>query len=334
MVRLLREAENRTLPLNTLRAAVALSLDCKAADVKESLKDVIDALLLKGRVIVDGKKIVLLKQKKREGSDAPEEKDGDAPPKKKRKDNENGDENKSHAAVQYAPESRVRVVNPSSGHDKKGPVTSKNGAGDDCTRVFLGNLSFKIDEAKLKSAISGITHIMWITDKETGKFYGSAFVELARPRDAAACVGMAGTNILGRPLKANLAPPKPGSTWPPPSGSVAGGRGFGHSVAGPNESPKDDGAKPVGPKPFPECVTLFLANLAWAIDEAALYAFFKDCGEVAKVRWLTHMDTGDFKGCGYIEFWETDAAEKAVLLNGKLLLGRPIRIDWEAGGRN
>ena len=31
---------------------------------------------------------------------------------------------------------------------------------------------------------------------------------------------------------------------------------------------------------------------------------------------------------GYVDFWNTDACEKAASLNGKNLLGRPIRIDW------
>jgi RNA recognition motif-containing protein len=31
---------------------------------------------------------------------------------------------------------------------------------------------------------------------------------------------------------------------------------------------------------------------------------------------------------GYVEFWNTEACEKAATLNGKTLLGRPIRIDW------
>lgn len=31
---------------------------------------------------------------------------------------------------------------------------------------------------------------------------------------------------------------------------------------------------------------------------------------------------------GYVDFWNTEACEKAASLNGKNLLGRPIRIDW------
>ncbi len=33
-------------------------------------------------------------------------------------------------------------------------------------------------------------------------------------------------------------------------------------------------------------------------------------------------------GCGYVEFWNTEACEKGATLNGKTLMGRPIRIDW------
>jgi nucleolin len=54
---------------------------------------------------------------------------------------------------------------------------------------------------------------------------------------------------------------------------------------------------------------------------------------VVQIRYLTHMDSGDFKGCGYVEFVDGDVADKAVLLNGSKLLGRPVRIDWEAGGK-
>jgi nucleolin len=48
---------------------------------------------------------------------------------------------------------------------------------------------------------------------------------------------------------------------------------------------------------------------------------------------LTHQDSGDFKGCGYVTFWEPSAADVAVKLNGQPLLGRPVRIDWDAGGK-
>ena len=43
------------------------------------------------------------------------------------------------------------------------------------TRLFLGNLPFAVDGDSLGTFLSPavVTHIKWITDKETGKFYGT-----------------------------------------------------------------------------------------------------------------------------------------------------------------
>lgn len=50
--------------------------------------------------------------------------------------------------------------------------------------------------------------------------------------------------------------------------------------------------------------------------------FFEDCGEMVGLRWLTHKDSGQFKGCGYAEFATTEAADQAILKDGQMLLGR------------
>ena len=39
-----------------------------------------------------------------------------------------------------------------------------------------------------------------------------------------------------------------------------------------------------------------------------MYDFFKDCGEISNIRWLTDRETGDFKGCGFVEFAEPEAS--------------------------
>ena len=46
------------------------------------------------------------------------------------------------------------------------------------------------------------------------------------------------------------------------------------------------------------------------------------------LRWLTHKDTGEFRGCGFVEFSKAEEAEKAMELDSHDLLGRPIRLDW------
>ena len=84
-------------------------------------------------------------------------------------------------------------------------------------------------------------------------------------------------------------------------------------------------AKPEG------CTTLFAGNLNFNIDDDAMKEFFKGCGEVSSIRWLTDKDTGDFKGCGFIEFADPDTAlDKAAALNGTALMGRDVRLDYAA----
>ena len=59
-----------------------------------------------------------------------------------------------------------------------------------------------------------------------------------------------------------------------------------------DSKPKDGGvqrerrAKPEG------CNKLFMGNVAYEIDDDTICNFFKDCGEIVGLRWLTHKDTG------------------------------------------
>lgn len=183
------------------------------------------------------------------------------------------------------------------------------------TEVFMGNLSFSIDEDSLKDAFKdcgGVTNIKWLEDRDTGKFKGCGFISFESPEAAAKAVGMNGADILGRPVKCDFAKGKAG-------GASGGGGGGGAREVRPMQ------AKPDG------CTTLFAGNLNFNIDDDAMRDFFKDCGEVGQIRWLTDRDSGEFRGCGFIEFADPDSAlEKAAKLNGSMLMGRQIRLDYAA----
>jgi len=198
------------------------------------------------------------------------------------------------------------------------------------TRLFLGNLPFAITEPALNAHLKDcVTHVKWITDKTTGKFYGSAFIEVKCSKDAAMFVSqMNGSMLMGRPLKINYAPVRPGEEgdWPPRSKVITGGKVANASSSGGQAG--GSGIKAMSAKPE-GCCKLFIGNLSYEIDDEAITKFFMTVeSEVKAVRWLYHIDSGDFKGCGYVDFWNTEACEKAATLNGKTLLGRPIRIDW------
>ena len=38
--------------------------------------------------------------------------------------------------------------------------------------------------------------------------------------------------------------------------------------------------------------------------------------------------TGEFKGCGFIQFYDYDKLDLATKKNGEMLLGRPVKIDY------
>ena len=66
------------------------------------------------------------------------------------------------------------------------------------TRLFCGNLNKKITEEQLKERLPGLLYIKWITDKSTGEFYGSSFLEMKDAASAALAVLQDKTKFLGR----------------------------------------------------------------------------------------------------------------------------------------
>lgn len=199
---------------------------------------------------------------------------------------------------------------------------------DRMPKVFVGNLSYDVNDSSDPEAntdIKGlfgdcgtITDIFFLTDKETGRFYGTGFVTFDSAEAADKAIAKNGQDLLGRPVKVMAAKPKPGG----------GGSNF--------KSPGGAGKREARPMSEMEdgCVTMFMGNLSFDIDETTngdnkdLGPFFKDCGDIKNIRWLTDRETQEFKGCGFIEFYDTDAVVKAAKLNGEMVKGRAIRLDF------
>ena len=191
-------------------------------------------------------------------------------------------------------------------------VYGKAGGGSGaCNRVFIGNLSFKVDEEAVKTALADcgeVTSITWITDKETGRFYGTAFLEFDTPEAATAAATTAnGRAILGRECKIALAPPKQSDAQ--------------------DERRKMPPMPKLSDKPL-ECRKLFMGNLAFDVTEEDIRATFKDCGEIREVRFQLRAN-GEFKGCGFIEFTHEYSVLDAVKKHGKPIKNRPVRLDWD-----
>lgn len=236
--------------------------------------------------------------------------------KKAKKSAEEGEETKEEEAVSKVSEENDQEA-PMKVHKKE--VATPTAAGDrppgePSLEVFMGNLSWQIDEASLQEAFKEcgkIENCKWLEDRETGKFKGCGFITFKSIEEATKAVEMNGADVMGRPVKCNFSTPRAGGNRP----SGGGGRGE---------------VKPMQDKPD-GCTTMFAGNLSFDIDDDQMKDFFKDCGEVSSIRWLTDKDSGQFKGCGFVEFSDPDAAlVLAAKKNGETLLGRQIRLDYAA----
>ena len=80
------------------------------------------------------------------------------------------------------------------------------------TRLFVGNLSFKLTENDLLDVFSphgDVMQVRIILDRETGRPRGFGFVTMGSEEDANKAIeALNGQNIEGRPLTVNIARPR------------------------------------------------------------------------------------------------------------------------------
>ncbi len=105
---------------------------------------------------------------------------------------------------------------------------NKKPAGGEATKLFVGSLSFKTDDAGLEEhfASSGkIISAKVITDRETGRSRGFGFVEMASKADAETAIkNLDGKELDGRTLAVSIAQPT--------AKREGGGGGFRRSAGG------------------------------------------------------------------------------------------------------
>ncbi|MHC5010230.1 MAG: RNA recognition motif domain-containing protein [Planctomycetota bacterium] len=90
-------------------------------------------------------------------------------------------------------------------------------------KLYVGNLPFSSTQADLEDAFGAfgtVTSVNVITDRETGRPRGFAFVEMASDAEAQAAIeGLNNKDFGGRSLKVNIARPRE------PRGGGGGRRG-------------------------------------------------------------------------------------------------------------
>ncbi len=98
--------------------------------------------------------------------------------------------------------------------------------------LYVGNLPHSTTEPELRGlfeAHGAVEKVSLVTDRETGRSRGFAFVEMTDAGEAEkAIAALNGTELQGRALKINEAKPKTDR----PGGGGGGGRGFGGGGGG------------------------------------------------------------------------------------------------------
>lgn len=73
---------------------------------------------------------------------------------------------------------------------------------------------------------------------------------------------------------------------------------------------------------------LFVGNLSWGVDNAALEDAFAQFGAIDEAVVITDRATGRSKGFGFVTFSDDAAADTAVdEMNEKELDGRPVTVN-------
>ena len=93
--------------------------------------------------------------------------------------------------------------------------------------IFVGNLDFSATESSIRALFEpygNVERVNLVTDRDTGRSRGFAFVEMTDAAEAdRAIAALNGTDLGGRALNINEARPKP---------QGGGGRGFGGGRSG------------------------------------------------------------------------------------------------------
>ena len=96
------------------------------------------------------------------------------------------------------------------------------------TKLYVGNLAFTTTESTLRALFESdgrrVEEVAIITDRETGRPRGFAFVQMGSPEDSRTAIeALNGREVEGRTLTVSEAKPKTGGS----RGGFDGGRSFG-----------------------------------------------------------------------------------------------------------
>ncbi|OAG21686.1 hypothetical protein CC77DRAFT_917230, partial [Alternaria alternata] len=224
-------------------------------------------------------------------------------------DSSDADSDDSSASESEEAPSKKRKAEEAAAPAIKKTKTEEPAAEEGVKNLFVGNMSWNIDEDWLRREFEGFGEIVGcrvITDRETGRAKGFGYVEFANAADAAkAQKEMHEYELDGRQLNVDFSTPRA----KPDAGGAR--------------------ANKYGDKRSPPSNTLFLGNVSFECSNESIQEVFQEYGNITRVSLPTDRDTGSLKGFGYVDFGSQEEATAALeALNGQEIGGRAIRIDY------
>ncbi|ONL93135.1 phragmoplastin interacting protein 1 [Zea mays] len=86
------------------------------------------------------------------------------------------------------------------------------------------------------------------------------------------------------------------------------------------------------PKKSEGCLSAYVGNLSWNVDENDLRGFFGP-SKIASVRFAVDKRTGGSRGFCHVEFQDDESLEKAIAMNQSKLQGRPVKVAYSVSNR-
>jgi len=160
------------------------------------------------------------------------------------------------------------------------------------TKIYVGNLNFDTTLETLQAsfeAFGEVTDCFIPTDYE-GNPRGFGFITMSEEDALNAIEEMNGTELDGRTLNVNKSLPK-------------------------------------GSRSEPKQIKLYVGNLSWGTEEAALRELFEEYGKVVDCYIPTDRETGQHRGFAFVTMDPDDALRAADETDGYELDGRILRVN-------
>ncbi|KAK6002526.1 hypothetical protein QM012_001276 [Aureobasidium pullulans] len=200
---------------------------------------------------------------------------------------------------------------------KKVKVTAEGQFGEPSKVLFVGGLSWNVDEDWLSKEFEEFSpvSVRVITHADSGRSKGFSYVEFADVDAATEALNAKhGTDLDGRTLKCDFSTPRDNSN-----------RSYDKSQVGARANAFGDKQQST------PSTTLFVGNVSFNTTTDSLTGYFSEYGSINSIRLPTDRETGAPKGFGYVEFGSVEEAKAALEgLNGADVDGRNIRLDFAA----